>query len=202
MAVSKCYESFDLLIEKGRRSRQGHRYTVQLRASPVGEAPAGFRHSFSDQPLRTALRGSAEVAWRDLSPQVPSGKTPEEIRRNFLDRVVVREMLLAEGAISDKMNERPDVGDRIRVVLRNLLLSKIRAEVASASPTTDADVKAYYDANVARYNSPQRIAIWRILVETREEALLTMRRNFPNYSPPASRRARGRLPRAAARSRH
>jgi hypothetical protein len=79
VAVSKRYESFDLLIKAGRRSGEGRRYTVQLLASPAGEAPASFRHSFSDQPLRTALRGSAEVAWRDLAAQAPAGKTAEEI---------------------------------------------------------------------------------------------------------------------------
>ncbi len=80
MAVSKRYESFDLLIRKGRRSpREGHRYTVQLLASPAGEAPAASRVSFSEGNLRASLRGSGEVAWRDLAPRAPAGKTAEQI---------------------------------------------------------------------------------------------------------------------------
>jgi formylglycine-generating enzyme required for sulfatase activity len=78
VAVSKRYESFDLLIQRGRRSGEGHRYSVQLIASPAGEAPASSV-SFSDSNLRASLLGSGETAWRDLAPRTPAGKTAEEI---------------------------------------------------------------------------------------------------------------------------
>lgn len=98
------------------------------------------------------------------------GKTPEEIRKTFVDLVVVRELLLVEGAAGEHLADRPDVQDRIRNLLRGALLAKLRADDVKASPVSDADVRVFYDQNVAKFNAPARVAIWRILVDKREEA--------------------------------
>lgn len=92
MAVSKSYESFDLLIKVDRRSRGGHRYTVQLVASPAGEAPASSDHFFSDKNLQEVLKGRAEVAWRDLHPSAPRGQSPEEIGAALFRSVISGEI--------------------------------------------------------------------------------------------------------------
>jgi peptidyl-prolyl cis-trans isomerase C len=97
------------------------------------------------------------------------GATPDEIRRNFLERVVVRELLLAQGAKDRKLDERDDVKDRLRSLYRGALLAALRDE-AAADELTDADVKTYYERNRDRFNAPARIALWRILVASREEA--------------------------------
>ena len=98
------------------------------------------------------------------------GKTPEEIRRVFLEKVLIREALFAEGAAAEQLGERDEVGERLRRVLRRTLLALVRADVARDQPVTDADVQKYYEENRARFVTPQRIAIWRILVDKREEA--------------------------------
>lgn len=98
------------------------------------------------------------------------GRTPEEIRRNFLERVMVREILFAEGAVEQKLNERQDVQDRIRSILRGMLLGRVRADTAASAPVTPAEVRAYYEENRAKFNAPARVAIWRILVASRDEA--------------------------------
>lgn len=41
----------------------------------------------------------------------------------------------------------------------------------TSEPVSDADVEAYFQANKARFNAPPRVALWRILLGTREEAL-------------------------------
>ena len=98
------------------------------------------------------------------------GATPEEIRRNFVDRVMVREALLAEGAAADGVADRDDVAERIRSRLRGAVLSTLRTEVQTTAPVSDADVDAYFAANKGRFSAPPRLALWRILVATREEA--------------------------------
>lgn len=98
------------------------------------------------------------------------GATSDEIRRNFVDHVLVRELLLSQGAIAQKLPERADVRDRIRGVLRSAMLQRIEAEAAASSPVTDEEVRAYYEANRDKWSSPARVALWRILVATREEA--------------------------------
>lgn len=96
------------------------------------------------------------------------GRTPDEIRRNFVSQVLVRELLLAQGAAAQKLTERTDVQDRIRGVLRAALLQRIQAE--ASSPATDEEVRAYYEANRDKFSAPPMVALWRVLVATREEA--------------------------------
>ncbi|KYF67369.1 peptidylprolyl isomerase, partial [Sorangium cellulosum] len=98
------------------------------------------------------------------------GRTPEEIRKNFVSQVLVREQLLAQGAAAQKLTERADVQDRVRGVLRAALLQRLQAEAAASSPVTDEEVRAYYEAHRDKFSSPAMVALWRILVATREEA--------------------------------
>ena len=98
------------------------------------------------------------------------GRSDDEVRRNFLERVVIREALLAEGAVDKHLAEREDVMERIRGALESALFERLRAEALRQSPVTDAEVKQYYDANPTKFHAPLRIAVSRILVEKREEA--------------------------------
>ncbi|WP_437679472.1 peptidyl-prolyl cis-trans isomerase [Sorangium sp. So ce131] len=98
------------------------------------------------------------------------GRTADEIRKNFVSQVLARELLLAQGAAAQKLIERPDVQDRVRSVLRAALLQQVQAEAAASSPVTDEEVRAYYEAHRDKFSSPAMVALWRILVGTREEA--------------------------------
>lgn len=98
------------------------------------------------------------------------GKSEEEIKRNFLERVLVRDRLLAQGAIDQKMEEQEGVRDRVRATLRAAMVQEVRLET-QGSPITDADVERYYSENIDKYRSPERVALWRIQVATREDAL-------------------------------
>ncbi|MEZ4302169.1 MAG: peptidyl-prolyl cis-trans isomerase [Polyangiaceae bacterium] len=97
------------------------------------------------------------------------GKSEAEIKRNFLERVLVRDLLLAQGAVDRKVDEQENVQDRVRATLRSAMVQSIRLE-ALAQPITDDDVKKYYQDHVDKFRAPERIAIWRILVATREDA--------------------------------
>ena len=99
----------------------------------------------------------------------PFGRTPEEIRRNFLERILVREVLLAEGASAEGLAQLPEIEERIRSVLKGAVLASVRAEV-SREDVSDDEVRAYYEANHSKFHAPPRIALWRILVATAEEA--------------------------------
>lgn len=98
------------------------------------------------------------------------GKSADEVRRNFLQRVMVREALLVQGAIADKLEEREDVKERVRGVMRSAMLSAVRADTINKTPVSDDDIKRYYDSNPTKFHTPMRMAIWRILVGKREEA--------------------------------
>lgn len=123
--------------------------------------------------------GSRVITAGDLERRIASvplfqlrgfGKSPEEIRRNFLERVMIREQLLSQGAEDRKLAERADVQDRVRSVLRGMLLSQVRSETQIGKPISETEVRAYYDENRAKYNAPPRVAIWRIVLGSRDEA--------------------------------
>lgn len=111
------------------------------------------------------------------------GRSGEEIRRNFLERVLVRELLLSQAAVAEKLDQRADVQDRIRSVLRSMMLGSVRLEVARGAPIADAEVKAYYDKNWSKFHAPPRIAVWRILTGTREEAAAVIEELKKDLSP-------------------
>jgi peptidyl-prolyl cis-trans isomerase C len=98
------------------------------------------------------------------------GKSEAEIKRSFLERVLVRDSLLAQGALDQKMDEQEGVRDRVRATLRAAMVQQIRLETL-AIPITDEDVAKYYQDHIEQYRAPERVAIWRILVATREDAV-------------------------------
>jgi peptidyl-prolyl cis-trans isomerase C len=98
------------------------------------------------------------------------GATPAEIKRAFLEKVLVREALLSQGAEGRQLASREDVEERLRGVLRSALLARIRAEVNAAAPIDDGEIKAYYEKNAAKFRSPERYTLWLIATRQREEA--------------------------------
>lgn len=115
-----------------------------------------------------------EVSWRLAQVpafQLPSyGQTPDEIRRNFLERVVIPEALFAAAARQTNRDQQQDVRWRERDVLKNALLEKMRDQWADEAQVSAEEVAAYYEAHRDRYNSPERYSIWRILVPTKDKA--------------------------------
>ena len=127
--------------------------------------------------------GSRTITAADVSRRIAQlppfqlrafGRTPDEVRRAFVDKVMVREALLAQGAVDAKLADRDEVGERIRGVLRNATLGQVRAEAGGGGPVTDAEVKAYYEANATKYHAPARIQIWRIQVAKRDDAMAVL----------------------------
>lgn len=99
------------------------------------------------------------------------GNSPDAVRRFLLDRVLLRDALMEQGARDAKLDQEPGTRERIDRVLRSALLDELRRETLSKSPVSDEEVKAYYDRNPEKFNAPARISVWRILVPTREKAV-------------------------------
>lgn len=98
------------------------------------------------------------------------GTTAEEIRKRFVQEVLVRELLFSQGAGQQGVSSRPEVEERTRGILRGTLLARMRVDTAKEQPISDEEVRAYYEQNRPKFNAPARVALWRILVATREEA--------------------------------
>lgn len=98
------------------------------------------------------------------------GSTPDEVRKEFLERVLIREELLSQAAEDRHLEQREDVRDRLRGVLRTVLLNHLRADVVLKTHIEDADVKAYYDKNISKFHTPERYSVWMIATRKQEEA--------------------------------
>jgi peptidyl-prolyl cis-trans isomerase C len=97
------------------------------------------------------------------------GQNAQEVRRAMLDKVLIPEYLMAQGAMARGLNQDADVRARQRDALRAAILRDLR-EHGGIGPITDAEVAGYFAAHRAQYDSPARFAIWRILVASRQEA--------------------------------
>jgi peptidyl-prolyl cis-trans isomerase C len=98
------------------------------------------------------------------------GSTEAEIRRNFVEQVIVPEEMWAKGAsarhLETQVPTRFDL-DRVRA---EATLRALHQRLGPPSSVSMADVQAYYDKNKARYDAPERYQIWRVLCATMQEA--------------------------------
>lgn len=122
---------------------------VALAASGAG------RHASADGADPVVARvGAKSVTRSELERRLASipsvqlstfGATPEAARRAFLEKVVIPEMLFAQGAEAAELAERPDMRLRIQDALRAATMSAIRKEVVDAQAS---------DAPTSRSTSP------------------------------------------------
>lgn len=133
----------------------------------------------ADPPPMVAKVGAYSIAADELQRRMAGvppfqlrtfGDTSDALKRSYLERVMVREALLAQGAEARGLGAREDVKERVRGVLRSAMLAKLRAEVQKNAAPTDDDIKAYYQNNADKFHAPPRVAIWAITVAKREEA--------------------------------
>jgi peptidyl-prolyl cis-trans isomerase C len=145
-----------------------------------------------DEVTIVARVGTRTISVADVSRRIAQlppfqlrafGHTPDEVRHAFVEKVMVREALLAQGAIDSHLADRDEVGERVRGVLRNATLAHVRADAGTGAPVTDAEVKAYYEANSAKYHAPSRIQIWRIQVQKRDDAVAILAELKKDPSP-------------------
>lgn len=98
------------------------------------------------------------------------GATPEEITRNYVEKVLVPELLFAQGALDRGLATNEDVQLRRRDLLKSALLLQLREQAVKPEDVKPDEVLRYYEENKERYNSPARYALWRILVANEGEA--------------------------------
>jgi len=99
------------------------------------------------------------------------GDTADAIRRKFFDQVVLQEVLYALGAAKLHL---ADVLPTSYKVLRAQSGAAMKAIMRAATPPgslSQEDVRRYFEANRSKYDTPERLYLFRILCSTRQEAL-------------------------------
>jgi peptidyl-prolyl cis-trans isomerase C len=136
-------------------------------------------HSASAQDEVAVTVGETKLSVADVERRLRTvpvyqlsayGSTPEQIRKNFVEKIVVPELLLAEEARRRKLDGSAAVYDRLREVLRQTMDTNLRDTLAEKEPVTEAELRSYYDQNRARFETPARLRLWRILAPTEDLA--------------------------------
>jgi peptidyl-prolyl cis-trans isomerase C len=102
------------------------------------------------------------------------GGSREAVARAYLDQVLVRDLVLAGGAEQRGLDKQLPTSQLVERALSSATLRKNRIGHASAAAIPMEDVRRYYDENRSRFDSPERINLWRILCKTREEAITVL----------------------------
>ncbi|HKO46715.1 MAG TPA: peptidyl-prolyl cis-trans isomerase [Polyangiaceae bacterium] len=95
--------------------------------------------------------------------------TPDKLKRAVLETWLVPELLYAQEAERLQLGRRPGVERRERELLRQAMDRELRAEAAQRSPVSTSEIQTYFEANRARFETPRRLHVWRILSD--DEAL-------------------------------
>ncbi|HET9955578.1 MAG TPA: peptidyl-prolyl cis-trans isomerase, partial [Polyangiaceae bacterium] len=108
--------------------------------------------------VQRRLNSLSEAQFAALGPA-------QEAPKRFVEQVIVPELLSSLEARQKGLDKAPKFNDRERDVLRQSLDMALRDQLKKEKPVTPEDVKAYYEQNKTRYQQPQRVRLWRILVD-------------------------------------
>jgi hypothetical protein len=92
------------------------------------------------------------------------GSSPEEIKKRFVNEVLVPELLFGEEGLRRKLDQSPTMNDKRRDAMRDAVDRAVREEALIKQPVTAEEIKKYYDDNKNRYETPKRIRVWRVQV--------------------------------------
>jgi len=90
-------------------------------------------------------------------------------RKQLLDELIDLE-LLAEEARRRGLDKQPETQERVRQMLRDELLSEVRASVPAPSDISEADARRYYDEHRDDFREPERRRVAHIALTSEAEA--------------------------------
>jgi peptidyl-prolyl cis-trans isomerase C len=125
-------------------------------ANPVAIRVGDLTMRTSDVARRLAAMPAFQLA--------TLGRTPDEIRKRFANTVLVPEMLHGAEAQRRGLATEPWMRGRVNDAFRRALIESLRRDATTAG-LPDLEVRAYYEEHRDDYQRPERIRIFRILVD-------------------------------------
>lgn len=148
------------------------------REVPSKSAPAPGAPAQSAEELKTPLAkiddititlGEFQERINRQSPYIRARYTSLEQKKEFLDSLV-RFEVLAKEAYRRGLDKDPEVVRTMKqVMIQKLMRDEFDAKV-TADTVADAEMKAYYDANVAEYVKPEEVRVSAIIVKNKAQA--------------------------------
>jgi peptidyl-prolyl cis-trans isomerase C len=98
------------------------------------------------------------------------GSSKTEVLKKYLDEAIVREELLAAAAKQKGALDDRSVKYAIDKSLAGALVRKEIDAVGGKDAVPAEEIKAYYDAHIAEYKTPERVRIWHIVTKDKADA--------------------------------
>jgi peptidyl-prolyl cis-trans isomerase C len=121
---------------------------------------------------RTVTVGELEDRLAEVPPYQMGafGNSRQEVIKAFLDKVVVRDLLLGAAAEEKKLDRTYPTKHLLERARSNATLRAIRGALKSPNAIPAEDVNKYYEENRSRFDSPERVNLWRILCKSKDDA--------------------------------
>lgn len=117
----------------------------------------------------TITLGELQERINRQSPYIRARYTSLEQKKEFLDSLIRFEVLAKEAA-KRGLDKDPEVVRTMKQVMIQKLMRDELDNKITAESITDAEMKAYYDANLAEYVKPEEVRVSAILVRNRAQA--------------------------------
>ncbi|MGE0547277.1 MAG: peptidylprolyl isomerase [Kofleriaceae bacterium] len=117
----------------------------------------------------TITLGELQERINRQSPYIRARYTSLEQKKDFLDGLI-RFEILAKEAYKRGLDKDPEVVRTMKqVMIQKLMRDEFDAKI-TADTIPDADMKAYYDANLAEYVKPEEVRVSAIILKNKAQA--------------------------------
>jgi len=117
----------------------------------------------------TITLGELQERINRQSPYIRARYTSLEQKKEFLDSLIKFEVLAKEAARRGLDKDPEVVRTMKQVMIQRLTRDELDAKI-TADTVTDAEMKAYYDANLSEYVKPDEVRVSAIIVKNRAQA--------------------------------
>jgi peptidyl-prolyl cis-trans isomerase C len=117
----------------------------------------------------TITLGELQERINRQSPYIRARYTSLEQKKEFLDSLIKFEVLAKEAARRGLDKDPEVVRTMKQVMIQRLMRDELDTKI-TADTVTDAEMKAYYDANLSEYVKPDEVRVSAIIVKNRAQA--------------------------------
>src|SRR6188474_1764250 len=158
--------------EEGSKDKPDHR----AKSDPAPAPGEGRRQSAEELDAVLAKVGDVTITLGEFqerlnrqSPYIRARYTSLEQKKEFLDSLIRFEVLAKEAARRGLDKDPEVVRTMKQVMIQRLMRDEFDAKITAES-ISDADMRAYYDANLADYVKPEEVRASAIVVKNRAQA--------------------------------
>jgi parvulin-like peptidyl-prolyl isomerase len=163
-----------VLLALGCESKSGKGTAATSSPSASAEPASGITPELSARVLakvgnREITLGEYAATLQRMDPFERLRYQSPDRRKQLLDELIDLE-LLAEEARRRGLDKEPETQERVRQMLRDELLSEVRASVPTPGDISEADARRYYDEHRDDFREPERRRVAHIALASEAEA--------------------------------